>query len=315
MEGSFAVDVGQPTLDQLRLFLAVADEGSFNAAARKVGRAISVVSYGIATLEAQLGVALFDREGSRKPVLTDAGKAMLAQARAVSDDVDALMAGVLNFNQGLEAELGLAVDVMFPTDLMAEILREFQQVFPTVLLRLHVEALGGIAALVIDRAADLGIGGPELVQLPELERIAIGEIEMAPVAAPSHPLARMKIIPPGEVRKHRQLVLTDRSHLTEGKDFSVFSANTWRLGDLGARHALLREGIGWGSMPLHAVQADIAAGRLVRLAVPEAPGMAYRFHAMWRRDCPTGPARAWMLDAFKARLERCPESKTPRQQG
>ncbi|WP_372731901.1 LysR family transcriptional regulator [Novosphingobium sp.] len=300
------MNVGQPTLDQLRLFLAVVDEGSFNGAARKLGRAISVVSYGITTLEAQLGTVLFDREGSRKPVLTEAGKAMLAQARAVADDIDALMAGVLSFNQGLEAELGLAVDVMFPTNLMAEILREFQREFPTVRLRLHVEALGTIAALVIDRAADLGIGGPELVPLSELERIAIGEVQMIPVAAPGHPLARMDPVPPGEARKHRQLVLTDRSRLTEGKDFSVLSADTWRLGDLGARHALMREGIGWGSMPDHAVEADIASGRLVRLAVPEAPGMAYTFHALWRRDCPTGPARKWLLDAFKARLQQCP---------
>ena len=300
--------VGQPTLDQLRLFLAVVDEGSFNGAARKLGRAISVISYGITALEAQLGVTLFDREGSRKPVLTAAGTAMLAQARAVADDVDTLMAGVLSFNQGLEAELGLAVDVMFPTRLVAEILREFQYEFPTVRLRLHVEALGAIAALIIDRAADLGIGGPELVPLSELERIAIGDVQMIPVASPDHPLARMDPVPPGEVRKHRQLVLTDRSRLTEGKDFSVFSANTWRLGDLGARHALLREGIGWGNMPEHVVDADIAAGRLVRLKVPEAPGVAYTFHAMWRRDCPTGPARSWLLDAFKARLEKCKQT-------
>ena len=299
------MNVGQPTLDQLRLFLAVVDEGSFNGAARKLGRAISVVSYGITALEAQLGVTLFDREGSRKPALTEAGKAMLAQARAVADEVDTLMAGMRSFNQGLEAELGLAVDVMFPTHLMAEILREFQHEFPTVHLRLHVEALGAIAALVIDRAVDLGIGGPELIPLSDLERIAIGEVQMIPVAAPSHPLAQMNPVPPGEVRRHRQLVLTDRSRLTEGKEFSVFSANTWRLGDLGARHALMREGIGWGSMPVHLVATDIAAGSLVRLALPEAPGMAYTFHALWRRDCPTGPARAWLLAMFKARLEKC----------
>lgn len=307
------MNVGQPTLDQLRLFLAVVDEGSFNGAARKLGRAISVVSYGITTLEAQLGVSLFDREGSKKPVLSEAGKAVLAQARAVADDVDALMAGVLGFDQGLEAELGLAVDVMFPTNLVAGVLREFQQVFPTVRLRLHVEALGAIAALVIDRDADLGIGGPELIPLSELERIAIGEIDMVPVASPDHPLARMGTIPPGEVRKHRQLVLTDRSRLTAGKDFSVLSANTWRLGDLGARHALMREGIGWGNMPLHVVEADLAQRRLVQLAVPEAPGVSYRFHALWRRDCPMGPARAWLLDALKARLARCPDTKAPRQ--
>lgn len=309
------MNVGQPTLDQLRLFLAVVDEGSFNGAARKLARAISVVSYGITTLEAQLGVSLFDREGSRKPVLTEAGKAVLAQARAVADDVDALMAGVLGFNQGLEAELGLAVDVMFPTSLVAAVLREFQQQFPTVRLRLHVEALGAIAALVIDREADLGIGGPELLPQTELQRIAIGEVEMVPVAAPGHPLARMAVIPPGEVRKHRQLVLTDRSRLTEGKDFSVYSANTWRLGDLGARHALMREGIGWGNMPLHVVSGDLASGRLVRLAVPEAPGVSYRFHALWRRDCPIGPARAWLLDALKARLADCPDAQAPRQTG
>lgn len=307
------MDVGQPTLDQLRLFLAVIDEGSFNAAARKLGRAISVVSYGIAMLETQLGVTLFDREGSKKPVLTPAGKAMLAQARAVSDDIDALIAGVRNFNQGLEAELGLAIDVMFPTHLVAEVLREFQHLYPTVQLRLYVEALGSIAAMVIEGAAELGIAGPELVAFPDLEREAIGEVELIPVAAPDHPLARMDAIVPGEARKHRQLVLTDRSRLTEGRDFSVFAANTWRLGDLGARHALLREGIGWGNMPRHLVDADLAAGRLKRLPLPEAPGMAYRFHALWRRDCPIGPARAWVLDALRARLARCPDAAAPRQ--
>lgn len=307
------MDVGQPTLDQLRLFLAVADEGSFNGAARKLGRAISVVSYGITALEAQLGVSLFAREGSRKPVLTEAGKAMLAQARAVADDVDALLAGMRSFNQGLEAELGLAVDVMFPTSLVAVVLREFQQEFPTVRLRLYVEALGAINALVIDGTADLGVGGPELAAFPELERIAIGQIAMIPVAAPGHALARMDPIPPGEARKHRQLVLTDRSRLTEGKDFSVLSANTWRLGDLGARHALMREGIGWGNMPEGAVNADIAAGRLVRLMVPEAPGLDYRFHALWRRDCPAGPARVWLLDAVRQQLAECPDTNAPGQ--
>lgn len=312
------LDVGQPTLDQLRLFLAVVDEGSFNGAARKLGRAISVVSYGIVTLETQLGVTLFDREGSKKPVLTPAGKAMLAQARAVSDDVDALIAGVRNFNQGLEAELGLAIDVMFPTHLVAEVLRQFQMLYPTVQLRLYVEALGTIAAMVVDGRAELGIAGPELVAIPDLEREAIGEVELIPVAAPDHPLARLDVIPPGEARKHRQLVLTDRSQLTQGRDFSVFAASTWRLGDLGARHALLREGIGWGNMPRHLIETDLATGRLKRLALPEAPGLAYRFHAVWRRDCPIGPARAWVLDALRERLTRCPAQRptatTPPQQ-
>lgn len=296
------MDVGQPTLDQIRLFLAVVDEGSFNAAARRLGRAISVISYGIASMEAQLGITLFDREGSRRPVLTDAGKAMLANARAVTDDIDALIAGVRSYNQGLESELTLAVDVMYPTMEVASILREFERNFPTVELRLHVEALGAIAALVLDGRANLGIGGPVIIEDPALERMAIGEVELVPVAAPSHALARMPVIQPGVSRQYRQLVLTDRSPLTAGRDFSVLSARTWRLADLGAKHALLLEGIGWGNMPRHAVAEDLAAGRLVRLPIPEAPGMGYGLNALWRKDCLPGPARSWMLQAVMDRL-------------
>jgi DNA-binding transcriptional LysR family regulator len=296
------VEVGQPSLDQLRIFLAVVDEGSFSRAARRMGRAVSVISYGIANLEAQLGVSLFARQGSRRPELTDAGKALLAEARAVADDVDGLMAKVRSLHQGLEAELALAVDVMMPSTTLAAVLREFQRMFPTVFLRLHVEALGAVAALVLEQKAQLGIGGPVIVDHPELERVAVGEVGLVPVAAPSHPLAKLDRIVPGATRQHLQLVLTDRSPLTEGRDFSVASPRTWRLADLGAKHALLLEGIGWGGMPRHAVADDLKAGRLVELTMPEAPPVLYGLNALWRKDCPPGPATSWMLDAFQDAL-------------
>ena len=294
--------VGQPSLDQLRVFLAVAEEGSFNKAAVRLGRAISVVSYAVAQLEAQLGVSLFARKGSRKPELTEAGTALLAEARAVTDDVDALVAKVRNLRAGLEPELALAVDVMVPGERLAPILREFQRLYPTVTLRLHVEALGAVAALVIEGRADLAIGGPVAADCPELERRRVGSVELIPVAAPDHPLARMARIPPGETRKHMQLVLTDRSPLTEGRDFSVIGARSWRLADLGAKHVLLREGLGWGNMPRHAVAADLASGALVQLAVPEGPHFEFQLSALWRRDRLPGPAACWMLSSFEQAL-------------
>ena len=67
-------ELGTPTLDQLQVFLTVVDVGSFAGAARRLGRATSVVSYSIANLEAQLGVSLFDRQSTRKPQLTEAGR-------------------------------------------------------------------------------------------------------------------------------------------------------------------------------------------------------------------------------------------------
>ncbi|GGE00160.1 LysR family transcriptional regulator [Tsuneonella deserti] len=302
------VDVGSPTVDQLRIFLAVAEHGSFNQAARKLGRALSVISYGIAALELQLGVQLFDRQGSRKPRLTEAGRALLADARSVIDEVDGLMARVRSVQQGLESELSLAVDVMVSGAALAGILSDFQQVFPTVDLRLHVEALGAVAALVVDHRADLAVAGPDIVDLPELQRRALGSVMLAPVAAPGHPLARMKSIPPGEARRHLQLVLTDRSQLTEGKDFSVLSPRTWRLADLGAKHSLLLEGIGWGNMPRHLVASEIASGRLVRLDIPENPIVDYDLFALWRKDSSPGPATSWMLEALEKRLANAPSA-------
>lgn len=290
---------GLPTLDQLNIFLAVVDEGSFNGAARRLNRAVSVISYGIANLEAQLGVTLFEREGSKKPKLTEAGQAVLADARGIADDVDNLRAKVRGLTEGLEPEVTLAVDVLIPSGRVASILRDFQLAYPTVSLRLHVEALGAVASLILDGTAQLGIGGPVIAELPELDRIAAGSVELIPVASPNHPLAQRQVAP-GATRNYIQLVLTDRSPLTEGRDFSVASTRTWRLADLGAKHDLLIEGIGWGNMPRERVAADLASGRLVELDLPDHRGGVYHLSALWRRDAPPGPATRWLREQFVA---------------
>ncbi|HWJ70360.1 MAG TPA: LysR family transcriptional regulator [Sphingobium sp.] len=291
-------DPGTPTFEQLRVFLAVVESGSFAAAGRRLNRAVSVISYTIANLEAQLGLALFARQGARKSELTAAGRAVLAQARTLAADMDGLRATVKSLLDGLESELDLAIDVMLPGERIGQVLRSFQQAFPTVALRLHVEALGGVAAMVVDRKAVLGISGPLVTDVEGLDWTAAGLVAMVPVAAPDHPLGHMAVIPPGEGRKHIQLVLSDRSRFTEGRDFAVISPHTWRLADLGAKHALLREGIGWGNMPLPLIQSDLAVGALLRLAMPDHPGGIYGFSAIWRRDTPPGPAASWLRDQF-----------------
>ena len=289
---------GTPTFDQLRVFLAVVETGSFAAAGRRLNRAVSVVSYGIGNLEEQLGLVLFDREGTRKPRLTVAGRAVLSEVRGISRGVDELRAKVKGLLDGLEAEVNLAVDVMLPAERVGRILREFAVAYPTVALRLHVEALGAVTALVLDGKAVLGISGPLAAGVEDIDTNSAGSVAMVPVAAPDHDLARMDVIPPGAGRNYVQLVLTDRSPLTEGRDFSVMSSRTWRLADLGAKHSLLREGIGWGNMPLPLIQPDLIAGTLKRLAMPDHPGGIYRFAGVWRRDTPPGPAASWLLDRF-----------------
>jgi len=291
---------GTPTFDQLRIFLAVVETGSFAGAGRKLNRAVSVISYGIANLEAQLGVTLFDREGTRRPQLTIAGRAVLAEARSVAQGMDGLRAKVKGLLEGLEAEVNLVVDVMLPPARLGAVLRAFRAEYPTVALRLHVEALGAVIALVLEGRAVIGIAGPLASEAEGIDHVAAGSVPLVPVAAPDHPLARAERLDPGAAREHVQLVLTDRSHFTEGRDFAVASPRTWRLADLGAKHALLREGIGWGNMPLPLIEPDLVAGTLVRLALPEAVGGIYRFSGIYRRAEPPGPAASWLLDQFVA---------------
>lgn len=288
-------DPGLPTLEQLRVFVAVIDQGSFSKAARELHRTQSVVSYTIANLEAQLNVALFDRS-KRKPTLTEAGKAVLADARTVSMKVDALRARAKTLAQGVEAEVSIAVDVMFPNCRLVAALQAFQLQFPTVGLRLRIEALGAVMHLVSERVCQIGITGPMLDFSDAFQSQPVGAITMIPVAAPTHPLALIDGIIPTEVaRDYTQLVLTDRSQLTAGQNFGVIAVRDWRLGDLGAKHMLLRTGLGWGSMPEEMIREDLDQGKLVHLQLAHMISLEYTLHLINRVDEAPGLAGRWLM--------------------
>ena len=291
---------GAPTLDQLRVLIAIVDAGSFSQAGRRLNRAQSVISYAVAALEQQLGLALFAR-GQRRPVLTAAGVALLADARRVADAADALRARAAGLLRGLEAELTLVVDVMFPTAALVLALEAFATAFPTVALRLRVEALGAVVQSVLDGDSALGVSGWLAQRWPELDRRLIGATTMIPVAAPQHRLAGLAgRIALSQLREDIQLVLSDRSALSVGEDFGVRARRTWRLGDMAAKHALLRGGLGWGNMPASMVADDLADGRLVRLPIADTDGESYDLLLIRRQDHPLGPAGRWLADRLAA---------------
>jgi len=291
-------DPGLPTLDQLRVFIAVIEHGGFAHAARALHRTQSVISYTIANLEEQLNIALLDRS-TRKPTLTEAGKVLLADARAVTAKVDGMRSRAKALGLGLEAELSLVVDVMFPSCLLVSTLELFQREFPTVGLRLHTEALGAVQQLVIDGRCQLGVAGMAAVTPPNIERHAAGYARMLPVCAPFHPLAAIEgTIPTAVLREHLQLVVTDRSPLTEGKDFGVLGLRDWRLGDLGSKHALLLGGLGWGNMPESMVARDLAEGRLQHIHPQDGDDLKYPLFVIHRSDDELGPAGKWLRQRF-----------------
>ncbi|MCB5204803.1 LysR family transcriptional regulator [Neorhizobium sp. T786] len=295
-----------PTLDQLRVFLAVAETGSFSAASRTLNRAQSVVSYTIANLEAQLEVQLFERSG-RQPKLTEAGRAMLPDARRIVADMQVMRARARSMKQGLEPELSLAISVMVPADAVVNELREFGKRFPSVALSLNVGELGMVMDMVASGRASIGLGGALLKQDDTIAAEKIGHSFMLPVAAADHPLARIeRPLTLSDVREETQLVVIDASGLTKGRDFNVLSYKTWRVSDIATKHQLIRGGLGWGGLPASLVREDLIAGRLVALKLDAYEQGEYPIYALRKVSNPPGPAASWLIDAFRSRLSACP---------
>lgn len=294
------------SMDQLRTFIAAAEEGSFSAAGRRLRRAQSVVSHTLANLELQVGFPLFERTG-RYPVLTDAGRALLAQARDAVGAMDAFKARARLLAEGLEPELAVVVDVMFPIATLTATVQAFKQQFPSVPLRLYVEALGAVLEPLLKGQCRIAVIGSLPDVPPQCVPEYLFDVPLATVVAPAHPLAGWAgKVPRAEAARHTQLVLTDRSALTAGRSFGVLSGDAWHLADLGAKHAFLRAGLGWGHMPLHMVQADLDAGTLVRIALETLPvvGGGIAMHALHLKEQPPGPAGRWFVE----RLRGVPES-------
>ncbi|TWB87733.1 LysR family transcriptional regulator [Bradyrhizobium macuxiense] len=307
------------TLDQIRTFLAVVDAGSFSAAARRQNRATSAITYAIDKMEEQLGVQLFNRTGYR-PRLTEEGQALLPRTRRVVDEIDGLRIAARGIASGLEPEVSIAIDTMFPMSLLSAPLREFQARFPGVQLRIIVETLGSSARLVAEGHCAIGLvtefaaSGLDLASLPFLE------IALVLVVSPDHPLAKIADNIDIEILKqYVQLVLADRSRVTGSRDYGVYTGQTCRLSDLGAKHEMLRAGLGFGTLPVHLARDDLLAGRLVPLRLTTNLSGPARFPIVLarRNDYPLGPAGQWLVgrlssndftsESLKQRLIQLPD--------
>lgn len=293
------------TLDQVRIFLAVADAGSFSKAAIQLNRAQSAVTYGIQKLEAQFGVSLFDRTGYR-PALTEAGHALLPRARRIAEETNAFRDTARSLASGLEAELTIVLDSMFPMPAVVEALRAFTAKFPTVPPRIYVQSLGAAAELVLNGTCMIGLLPLVFSDIALLKHFPLLTIDLIPVVAPDHPLAALAgPIDTHTLHRYVQLVLTDRSSLTAGRDYGVLSSRTWRLADLGAKQSMLLAGLGWGNMPSHLVQDDIAQGRLKVIRPVEFDSRVSQLVmcGAYLADHRLGPAGQWMVEHLSAVID------------
>ena len=286
------------TLDQIRVFIAVSEAGSFSRAAKALNRAQSAVTHAIQRLEAETGTPVFDRS-SYRPRLTDAGKALLVRAKRIAEEANGFRDQARSLARGLEPELSVALDPMFPMPIVVDALKAFSDRFPSVPPRVDVRSLGAAAQLVIDGTCAIGMLPFVISDLTPLKTFPMLTTELVPVVAPSHPLAAVAgLIAADALHEHVQLVLSDTSDLTAGRDYGVLSSRTWRLADLGAKKSMLLAGFGWGSMPAHLVAEELERGQLKRIDPAGFDHMTSRLvlGAACSAERSLGPAAAWMID-------------------
>lgn len=255
------------TINQLRAFVAVSDEGSFSGAARSLNRAQSAISHAITALEGALRVELFDRD-TRKAQLSPAGRSLLPDARAVISRTEEMKNRASSIARTGPPQISIAVDAYFPRVRLIHCLRSLQANAPTAAINLRMTTMQDGEHLVLGGKCSLAVTISDVPEVSPsaIERHWLCETPMVTVCAPSHPLASgPEAISLEEFGRHTQLVVTDNQPGAERTRMSVAGECHWLLNDLSAKHDFLKAGLGWGHMPTHLVASDLENGTLVEL--------------------------------------------------
>ncbi|HEY8877156.1 MAG TPA: LysR family transcriptional regulator [Roseateles sp.] len=252
------------TLQELMCLDAVVSEGSFQAAATKLGRSHPAVHAAISSLERGTGVTLLDREGYRAR-LTPAGVAFHRQAADVLARAGALEALAQQLVRGDETELRVVVGDLTPTAPVLRHLKKFFAASAGTRLHLHFESLGGPAQRLLADEADLVVHHIDKSDT-RFEWLDLQHVTLVPVAAPSYlpfePTAQLR---PEQMKTLVQVVIRDSATVPGPEYFLIAGAPSWTVADQQTKKELIVNGMGWGHMPLHLIGKELRAGRLISL--------------------------------------------------
>ena len=242
-------------LRQLRMFVAVAEEGGFSRAADRLHLVQSAVSAGIRTLERELGARLFDRD-TRHVELSDAGRALLPEARAVLSAVVLAADSVAQVGGGLRGSvtLGTMQAQGMRRVSTARLIAAFQRDHPGV--RISARHVGGSTEMARQIAEDgLDLGILSLIdQAAGLELTRLAREPMFLACAPGHRLAASETVSLTELAAERFVdmpagwgvrMATDRAFAAAGIARTV----SFELNDSASVIEFVREDLGVALLP------------------------------------------------------------------
>jgi DNA-binding transcriptional LysR family regulator len=253
------------TLEQWKALISVVDSGGYEKAAEALDKSQSSVTYAVQKLQSQLGVKAFEVKG-RKAVLTPTGEFLYRRARALVEEADATERAARKLSAGWEAEIGIAVDVAFPTWLMLQSLERFGTESPQTRIELIESVLGGTTEALLRGQAQIAITG----LLPQgFVGDLLMPIRFLPAAHPDHPLHKLgRPLTMQDLRAQRQLVVreSDAKRATKPR---LEAAQRWTVSHMTTSIEAASKGFGYGWYPEYRIRDEIAAGMLKPLPMRE----------------------------------------------
>lgn len=286
------------SLEALRALDAIAREGSFAAAAQRLFKVPSALSYTMAKLEQELGVLLFDRSKQRAQ-LTAAGRLLLEQGRELLQASQRLEEQVRQLDSGWEPRLRLVVDTIMPWSPLWQLTNLFTVLGRFTRVQFSEQVMAGSWEALLRDRCDIAIGLSGEGVHAQIELHLLGHAEFGFAVPPSHPLAVRYLRQPGlcvqreALLDYSAVVVADSAAELPGRDSGVFAAgHVLQVPTMQAKIAAQVAGVGVGFLPLHLIQAELKSHQLVVLAteIPRAPVPLYMG---WRKDRSHGQACRW----------------------
>lgn len=259
------------TLEQLRMLLKIAEEGSVFAAAEALHKTQPTVSVAIKKLEAELGLQLLSREQYRA-TLTAEGKILYEKAKAILQQIATFEGLAEHLAVGNEAEMRIAVEASCSIPLMFQIMRICNEEFPETQFSFSVESImGALERLMLDEA-ELAIT-PFVMGNGALESFPLLHAELIRVASPTfQPCVAGGTVAFEELKEYVQVIVKDSSRNPPEGTFNVVAGGRrWYVSDHYTKKELILAGMGWGMLHYHLVEEELAKGTLKPLVVTNHP--------------------------------------------
>ncbi|WP_085314967.1 LysR family transcriptional regulator [Derxia lacustris] len=281
------------SLDAIEVVDAIARHGSFAAAATRLNKVPSTISYAVGKLEEQLGVKLFERNGPRV-TLTPAGAEMLREGRWLLAAAGDLESRLRQIATGYEAELRLVHDSLIPTEALVQDIAAFETLACGTRLRLGSEALTGTWEALRDGRADLVIAAGEGPAGGGHQMLDVGRLDFVFCVAPLHPLARLgRPVARGDLLAHTAIVVGDSARGLADRTVGLAAGQSRiTVPTMAAKIACQSAGLGHGFVPRACVEAELARGGLVELEVEE-PRAPETFWLAWKTGADGRALRWW----------------------